>query len=477
MKRNKESGQALVFAAVAMVALIGFLGLAVDMGTLRYEKRLQQTAADAAAIAGASNLAAQGSSAVPGGAVAAAASDSFSVVSAGSQLCPTSMPACTACPAGTIGTAVGSVAVIVNNPPCSGPHQGAGDASNYVEVFVTVVQPTYFMKVLGVNSETITARAVATDVSGSTTGNGCAWTLGTPTGQIEGINLNGNATINATNCGIVDNGDFNTKGNALTVLAGTFGEAGDTTSKGTVTCFNQPGPCPATGMPASADPFATLPSPCTQYACTGGGAISISGGGSSSCGTGCSYSSSTGLYTISPGTYSSITITGTGTSPGVVFQPGMYVIDGSVSSGSFNETGNATITGDGVTFCFTNGSTINITGTPNISLTAPSTGTYAGVLMYQDPSDTNTGIKGTAGPSLGGNSGASFDGLLYFPKDQITFFGHNNTSVCGAGVNGINTAMLVSDSIVLSGSPTVCLDGPYGAIQGVNILTNAVLVE
>ena len=56
MKLNKQSGQILIGTAIAMVVLAGFAGLAIDMGTLRYQKRLQQSAADAAALAGAQNL-------------------------------------------------------------------------------------------------------------------------------------------------------------------------------------------------------------------------------------------------------------------------------------------------------------------------------------------------------------------------------------------------------------------------------------
>src|SRR5258708_10767548 len=74
MKLNKQSGQALVGTAVAMVVLAGFAGLAIDMGTLRYQKRLQQTAADGAAIAGATNLGYTGGSGViPGGQTSATA--------------------------------------------------------------------------------------------------------------------------------------------------------------------------------------------------------------------------------------------------------------------------------------------------------------------------------------------------------------------------------------------------------------------
>ena len=54
MTRNKEAGQALIAALAALgIVLLGFAGLGIDIGYMRYEKRLQQTAADAAAIAGA----------------------------------------------------------------------------------------------------------------------------------------------------------------------------------------------------------------------------------------------------------------------------------------------------------------------------------------------------------------------------------------------------------------------------------------
>ena len=57
LRRNKESGQALVFGVATLgILLIGMAGLGIDMGYLRYEKRLQQTAADHAAIAGAAEL-------------------------------------------------------------------------------------------------------------------------------------------------------------------------------------------------------------------------------------------------------------------------------------------------------------------------------------------------------------------------------------------------------------------------------------
>jgi hypothetical protein len=437
MKRKNEAGQALVFAAVGLVVLMGFAGLGIDMGMLRYQKRLQQTAADAGALAGANNL---GKGGVTAGAQNASSLNGFT-------------------------NGANNATVTVNNPPASGPH--AGNA-NYVEVLVTDVQPTYFMKILGINSQTITARAVGTNLSGATTANGCLYTLGPPSSAIEGVNINGHATLNAITCGIADNGNFNTAGQALTVCAATFGVAGtssDTGSSGStctnkaVTCSAQAGPCPATGMPAATDPMSLLTPPLTPPCspCSGGSAISIDGNGNFT-GSGVTYSN--GVYTVSPGTYSSITIRGTGSGNTVVFSSGTYIIDGAAG---LTIPGNATISGTGVTFYFTGSATINMTGTPSIQLTPPSSGQYAGILMYQDPADTNT-----TGPSLGGNSGSNFGGLLYFPKDQLTFFG-NNTSY-SAGI-------VIADSLALSGNPTVNLQGAADMPPGVNIISNATLVE
>ena len=53
---REESGQVLVLTLVCMGILFGMLGLAVDVGTLFHARRNMQTAADAAAMAGATEL-------------------------------------------------------------------------------------------------------------------------------------------------------------------------------------------------------------------------------------------------------------------------------------------------------------------------------------------------------------------------------------------------------------------------------------
>jgi hypothetical protein len=419
---------------------MGFVGLGIDMGVLRYEKRLQQTAADAGALAGASNLAST-SGGVVAGAQAASATNGFADNSGGAT--------CTANPG-----AIGCISVTVNNPPANGPH--AGDAK-YVEVLVAAVHPTYFMNILKIPSESITARAVATNVSGGggTNGPGCLYTLGPPSSSIEGVNINGSAILNAPSCGIVDNGNFNTKGNKLIVNADTFGMSGDWNKSGpggTVTCSPSASACPATNMPAAGDPLAAMPAPAQPA-------------NSSSCpATGTCNVTTSGNMTLQPGSFNSITV---GKNSNVTFAPGIYYISG---SGGLTADGTSSLTGTGVMFYFTGSATINMTGTPPVNLSAPTSGEYSGILMYQDPNDTNVGPHPN-GPNMGGNSGSSFNGVLYFPKDQVTFFG-NNTS--------ISVGMLVSDSIALSGNPTINLTGPGGnGGPGFNVsyITNAILVE
>ena len=410
MTQKNQSGQALISTVLALTLLLGVGGLAMDMGVLRYEKRLQQTAADAAAVAGASNLTHGG---VTTGAKSASAANGFT-------------------------DGINNVTVTINNPPASGPHSGNG---NYVEALVVAVQPTYFMRIFGINSQTIAARAVATNLSGGAN-SGCLYTLGPPSSSIEGVSINGSAVLNAPTCGIVDNGNYNTQGNALIVNASTFGVSGSANISGpggSVTCTSGTSSCPTYGAPASSDPLSYLTPPAVQTPSFGNVTTS-------------------GTQVLQPGTYSSITI---GKNSTVTMNPGIYYVNG---SGGVTFNGAGTVTGDGVTVYFTNGATINATGGGNkldIQLSPPASGPYAGVLFYQDPSDT-------AAPSLGGDNNSFFKGILYFPKVQLTFFG-NNVSYA--------TGIVVADAIALSGNPTVNLQGTAGLPPGVTIVSSATLVE
>ena len=456
-RRNKESGQALVFGVATLgILLIGIAGLGVDMGYYRYQKRLMQTAADAAAIAGASDLAYGGWSTA---AQNAAASSGFTDASSNTlSTCTNDVT--------TSSSLVGTVCVQVSSPPTSGPH--STDATHsYVEAIVSVVEPTFFMKLLGTNSEPVTARAVATALSGSSTNTGCLYTLGPPSNKIEGVNIQGSAEINAPTCGIMDNGNYDPTGGTqnLIINAGTFGVAGaDTGHGGSVTCYDQSSTnCPSFNEPAVSNPYTGMVAP-TQPAA------------SASCAgfSGCNVSTS-GTTTLQPGTYSSIDF---GKNSVTTLASGIYYING---TGGVTFEGKATVSdpGNGVMFYFTcpvgtspcsNGATLNAVGggnVPDLQLTAPSPtncaacpSQYDGILFYQDPNDTNP-------PSLGGDNNTTLNGVLYFPTVELNFFGNASFS---AGI-------VVTQALSVTGNPTVTLLGAAGLPTGVNFVKNAVLVE
>ena len=57
------------------------------------------------------------------------------------------------------------------------------------------------------------------------------------------------------------------------------------------------------------------------------------------------------------------------------------------------------------------------------SWTAPTTGTYAKMLLIQAPSATQGNVS-----KINGNNGAKFDGAIYFPKGTLNFLGSSSAS-------------------------------------------------
>lgn len=468
MSHRKQSGQVLAGFAVTLVVLLGFAGLAIDMGTLRYDKRLQQTAADAAAIAGAQNLqfaVINGNAAGTGvgtGAQTAATQNGFTD-GGGSSL--------TNC---APGAAIGTTCVQVDWPPQSvtfngatynGPHAGS---TQYVEVLVAKVQPTFFMTIFGVNSEPVVARAVATNVSGGTNTT-CLTTLGPPTNAIVGIDPTGSGTLWAPNCGIADNGNLDTTGNAYTVRASTISVSGSCLGShcgypDTQCTSVANGQCPSlSGAPATQDPLKGLPAPAQPAYSTSCPATPPSGA--------CDYvSAANSAQTIQPGTYNSITV---GKNSTLTMAPGIYYINGPLngSGAGLNFNGGGTLTdlaNPGVMIYFTNGSTMNkyVGGgnNPDLQLdpmTTAENSTYAGILMFQDPADTTQAW-------VGGDNNTVYNGTVYMPTATLNFYGNTNFTFNGS---------VVAYSVALTGNPNVTFGLSLPGIPVPALLTQPVLVE
>lgn len=379
--RTSHRGQVLVLVVLALVVLIGCVALAVDVGMLWGVRRKMQTAADAAAVAG-----------------AVASRQSQDVTAAANNV------------ASLNGYTDGANGVIITitNPYSS---TVCTSAAKCVKVAIAQPQPTYFLRVLGFSSINVSVSAAA----GTTNSGSCIYGLGPDSPALK---VTGSPVINSQ-CGIISNNNAQCGGN-FTVTA-PIGVAG--TANG----------CPAntvTNISPVPDPFASLGSPPT---CSGTATQNITNGQT---------------VTLTPGSYcGGITIHSGAT---VTFSPGIY----NLGAGGLSMSG-GTVNGTGVTFIATTG--INING-GTVNLSAPTSDIYAGTanvkaILFWDtaqspPSSNNSTINGA--------SGSTFDGVLYFPKSQLSYTG-TSSSGCSSGSN-VGYTIIVADVVTFGGNTSLCDD-------------------
>ena len=203
--------------------------------------------------------------------------------------------------------------------------------------------------------------------------------------------VNGQAVINATDSG----------GCSAMTANGSITYSSDGTSLTTGgTCTGNS--CPATTIDSTpiGNPFASLPAP---GSCSGGSGNPASG---------------------QPGTYhNAAAITG-------ALASGVYIFCSTVSF-------SGTITGTGVMLYFAGASSaFSLAGGVNIDLKAPTTGNYAGILIW----------NATTNPvSINGNGSlANYNGVLYSPNAIVTVAGTSTTYI----------GMIVAKGIVFSGNHT-----------------------
>ena len=438
LKARNDAGQALVVVALAMIVILGFLGLGIDLGYLRYMKRQLQKVADAAALAGAMELSYCGGTSNCS-ALTAAAQDALTENGFTSS---TLVKSC--------GTGTGNLTITVNNPPCylgsADPHNG--DA-HYVEVVVSQVEPLMFAKLLGVRNATITARAEAALGSSST----CMVALN-PTGQAA-INVNNGATLNLSSCGMYVDSSSAT---AVSVTGGATLRATTINIVGNYTANNGGtiSPTPNTGVAAVSDPLSYLPPP--------------PGGPPYTCAH-TNFTASDQNETLQPGVYcGGITI---GNNSNVTFAAGTYVIAGGGLCVGCNGGGGSVTGTTGVTFFLTGTAqypygpvTVENGMSPN--LVAPTSGTYAGILFYQDPNAVCPS-SGCASSLFTGGTSSLLQGALYFPTTSMTF--SNGSSA--------QYTIIVAQTITVNGGSTATLNSNYSSLPGGSPLkgTNAALGE
>ena len=134
-----------------------------------------------------------------------------------------------------------------------------------------------------------------------------------------------------------------------------------------------------------------------------------------------------------------ISITGNYT---VTLNPGIYYLEG----GGLSVTGNITMTGSGVMIYNapnTSSDTINLTGNILLNLSPMTSGLYAGLTIFQNPTST-------APLSIVGNAGSSITGTIYAADAQVSITGNSNTQV---------GSQYISSSLDITGNSSFTVGG------------------
>lgn len=404
--RRNERGNVLILAGLSMPLIVGSAGLAVDTVQWALLKRQLQRAADSAALAGV-YATVQGSA----GQTAAQAVDYE--LNIGTPLSPSRRNAT-------------GIALTATNRAVSYP---AGAAwTNPVRVELTLDQAPLFSSMF-IPSVTVAAGATAATIS---TGVYCVVSLINTSST--GISASGNADIDM-GCGMITNSTSLTAAIATgsssvnaTPIAAVGSIAASTNWNGAELLpftVKQNDPYASVGLPSfSASSCIDLPNQPKDVI---------------------DRTADTGVVCLN-----SLDVKGT-----VKLGSATYVIN----QGNFTSNAGSELSCTGCTIVMTSSDTgptptigtISLNGGGKVNMTAPTSGTYAGILMYQDRR------AGTGTNTINGNNKSMLSGALYFPKQELQINGSADLT--------FNCAQFVSWTVDFSGNGTAtntCTAG-YGS--------------
>jgi Flp pilus assembly protein TadG len=443
-----RNGAVAVLLAIALSAIVGFAGLGSEVAAWYYTKRAMQGAADSAATTAAAALAA--------------------ATSSGSSVTSTQLTNAGRSVAATFNFANGtaSTTVAVNNPPattanltaCSLPFSAF---NCYVEVVISQPQTALLSAVFMSTGPTITSRAVAL-ANVTAADQGCVLAL--DRNSDVGLLASGNPSLAFNSCALYVNsplspGAVSMNGSpsistAAAYIAGSVSGSGLTATDGIFTGVNPIG-----------DPYADVsvswPSPkpdassnknCDQngYKPKKDETISATSGKP---------------YVFCNG----IKITG-GTT--VNLCPGTYIIDQGaldLQSGTINAPPSSGCgTTGGVTIILSNDNggapaDVKINGNFNLTITAPTSGAYSGIALFQD----RIACAGCSNKINGGSS-SNITGAIYFPTNAVEYAG-------GASTGGAVCTQLIAYTITFKGNSTFNSNCNSAGTKTINF-TNGTLV-
>jgi hypothetical protein len=406
-KLTSRRGVAAPYVALTLVLLVGILALVVDGGMLMGERRHGQSAADATALAAASGLYMEDQTQTNSSNLGLDA-DGSALESAHTTSSANGYPY------------NGSVtSVTVNMPPLSGPHTGK---PHYAEVIVQYNNSRSFSRIWGTATVPTGARAVARGMMNPFTMAGII-VLNPSVQQALNVTGPGDCTVKS-GAVIVDSN--NSQAAVITGDGSVIASEVDITGTNPGDVYAGKGyfqtPSLKVGQPVTPDPLASLPAPvATQYTTQSGTQLNIS----------------QGAY-LQPGRY----IGGIGISGGTVtMAPGIYYMD----HGGFSMS-NGTLTGTGVMIYNDptpgSGQKVSLTG-GSWNLTAPTSGTYQGMVIFQARGAGSTSVDIT-GPGT-----CNLIGAVYAKSSPV--------NVTGSGGATIGS-LFVSDTLKVTGAGSFTVD-------------------
>lgn len=430
-KINRESGVTLILVALSMTVLIGFMAFATDVGVLLHQRREVQTAADSAAIAGATEALAEGNpTSLTGSEWAAAANDAaLNGYTAGSS-------------SGTLNSTSGTTLTINVAPNITIP---AFNTAGYIQATITQTAPTFFMRAFmglfgntGYSVSTVGATAIATDTIAS---NGCGYVMDPGGAADPAVDMGGSSTILATKCLVTIDGNLDMTGASSL-------QAGYTAVSGTIE-GSDPSGSYAQNVPAQPNPLAYLSTNDYQptLKTTNGVTTCTAPSGS---GLACAYDYQGGALS---GQLPSNTL--------------FYFDEASGPSITGTVTGSGDVlylSGTSMPFDFANNGAV--------TLTPPSSGSLANVLLDAPYIGGTTTCSHGKGNNVGnpgeiyvdfGSSSTTLNGIFYAPNAQL--FGQDQ----GASTS-IALEFVVGNMCMQSATFNI------GAISGVNPIKKVALV-
>jgi hypothetical protein len=415
----KESGQVVILAALLLPVLAGLGALALDLAYLYGQQQSSQVAADAGAQAGATAIA-------MGYSTSAGTADAKKYVASN-------------------GFSSSNSTIQVNIPPVSPPAlQNYG--SGYVQVVIKLNINPLLAGILGITGLKSTVEAVASE-SDVFRNRAILYALDhsansslSTSGSNACLDVIGGIIVNSSSSSAIGTSGGNSCG-APHIQGTTISEVGGYNAG----CCT---PAPATMPVPVPDPLGGVQMP--QFS---GGHWTLPNG------TQLSNQTISGS-TLNPGVYSGGLILSGGS---YTMNPGVYILDG----GGLNLSGSGSISGNGVFIYNTNStspsscSPVSITGQGNINLSAPTSGTYRGVVLAQDRSCPTAAL-------IAGNGNINIDGGVYFYDATLNLSGNGYQS-------GGLQVLIVANMVSMAGNGTVQIGKPDAAHAPV--IVGTVLVE